>query len=122
MIRPENNAKGRNLHAPDREEHMRIYLFGQPCMSISSPSSTSDFAITLSIVPLLNSLASVKTFSLFSRNRRICSTKLPSSLWSRVKANKPMKESARVLLSLLRSGPSQRASRVIVAPVKKESR
>ena len=46
---------------------MRIYLFDQPFVSISSPSSTSDFAITLSIVPLLNSLASVKTFSLFSR-------------------------------------------------------
>ena len=68
MIRPENNAKGRNLHAPDREEPMRIYLFDQLFVNISSPSSTSDFAITLSIVPLLNSLASVKTFSLFSRN------------------------------------------------------
>ena len=42
MIRPENNAKGRNLHAPDREEHMRIYLFDQPFVSISSPSSTGS--------------------------------------------------------------------------------
>jgi hypothetical protein len=49
MIQPENNAKGKNLPALDREEHMRIYLFGQSFMSISSPSSTSGFAITLSI-------------------------------------------------------------------------
>ncbi len=60
-MRPENSAKGRNLHTPDREEPMRIYVFDQPFMSLSSPSSTSDVAITLSIVPVLNSLASVKT-------------------------------------------------------------
>jgi hypothetical protein len=61
MIRPENNAKGRNLHAPDKEEHMRIYIFDQPFMSILSPNSASDFAITLSIVPVLNSLASANS-------------------------------------------------------------
>ncbi len=43
MIRPENNAKGSNLHAPDSEEHMRTYVFGQPFMAYLVPDRNRPY-------------------------------------------------------------------------------
>jgi hypothetical protein len=86
MIRPENNAKGRNLHAPDKEEHMRIYVSGQPFVSISSKEEIAwrlkaryllidgdrAFLVLLALAPDMESCRKLLTIGIIRAAQPLC--------------------------------------------------